>query len=442
MKTSAIAILLLFICAGAWALTTIGIGNDTWSLGLSENDDDLLTWSFNVTEQIQNVVAEVGIRAFTERGAVSNGRYFKERYDIFDVRAGSAFRFSIPEVDFSLQWRLGISITDNFGGEMFQNLLHKTIKLRSLELEYTKAKAAPSLLLSGSATHWFTENISTQVLLALEQRSTIGGIYGRAMLRLSTTGLLGYAGLDGAFWKGTQTLTSGLYAQAVSGLGMAYGFDLGFIVFDYRVNVLTRRGYGYIAIRPENMVRKTWNDTGWSLRFGKKSMTGGIGFGWERLSKDVLWFEVVLAQEYSSGYPDKGEGITDHYRMRRNYGIWQAGVGYALAFPIGVIRFNLLAGASRWTIDRMTNVDPENPLGSKRVAFRWFPAISAECDVAFLPEGFLVFGNASVSVDLLAGVSVFPGGLSRFLKADLMHGNWNEEHWLFPYVGIGIGFGI
>lgn len=171
-------------------------------------------------------------------------------------------------------------------------------------------------------------------------------------------------------------------------------------------------------------------------------MADGIRFNWARFSKRTGPVEVYCALDYSNAYQNKGEAITDHYRMRHNYGIWQIGIGYPARLPFGVMHMTILAGASRWSVDRMTNINPENAQGSSRVAYCWFPAFSLECDAALLPEGLLVLGNASISIDLLAGVSVFPGDLSKLLKEDLMHSEWDEDNWAFPYVGIGVGFGI
>lgn len=236
------------------AVTSLGIGNDALALGLSENDDDLLTWAFHLSEEKKGIVLDAAVRTFTERGAVIGAQHLKERYDILDIRAGYGFRVSIAPVLFETQLRAGVSIIGNFGGELFQNQHHRNINVPLVDLPYTEERfARPSLLLSGSATCDFNEGISTKVLLAAEQRATTGGLYGSAVLQLSTDGLSGYIGLDYALWKGNHTKTALIYADAVSGPGITLGYDLGFLTFNYRMNFLTRRGYGYMAVQPENM---------------------------------------------------------------------------------------------------------------------------------------------------------------------------------------------
>jgi len=425
----------------------VGLGNDMWSMGISENGDDLLTWSAYYSEDITEwSVIESDYFCFTNRGTGSGDRFESSRYDVLNIRYGVHVGFDTDyfPVYFGTKIAFGVSLSGNLGGQQIQNLIHSGLGIKRAVLEYKPAEigVCPAItadIFGGWSNGLFSINggfgFSSETNLRISTFHAEAGLHHR--------GVKGEFAAGWRFVSGTGTIAT-LYADAIKGFYFGFSYDLGFLSFNYTANPGTWRGYGKFTVDIGNLFDPTWEESVAAMRLSKQMMHGGTSFGVcnvRHMIADKL--SLGIRALYSSGFPNKGHADTETYRIMRNYGIWFAEVSYLIC-PDRSRWINydvsLDVGFSHWRIEKVTNVSPENS-GDSVLADEWFPAVGIDGSVLLFPDGFVVFGKTTVKIVLSVGIEWFPSRLESVLKKDMMHDNWKMTA-VVPYVGMGVQFGF
>lgn len=439
--------LMATVAAVAVCASVLSIGNDTWSMGLSENDDDLMTWSAGYTQDIgPGLSVHAGLSSFTDRGSGKGDDFHQGRYDIVDLGVCWGIDSSDwMDMPLSVYGRIsaGAALRGNFAGQYTQNVVHRLLGIPGVELPYPDRL---SVFPSGTVT----AGISVTPLTALTLCADVSGGYSLASpfagagisALLSFHGVKGGLSADYVWRRDCGDGICGLWARSITGFGLGFSYDLSFMSFGFRFNPSTGRGYGIFSFEPLRLFESTWERTDVCLRLYKTMMTGLIGFN----GTDVAWrlngwFSPSLRFLYSSGYPNRGQAISESYRMRRNYGIWM--VGGELRYQFGFVEISgaLHAGFSRWCVDRMMNIDPDPESENVRVADPACPCASVSAGLAFIPEGLVVAGPASVRLYVSGGCMFLTRSAGEALKSDLMHSGWSW-HAVDPFLGLGVEFGF
>ena len=423
----------------------MSIGNDTWSMGLSENDDDLLSWSASIMQPV-NANLNIGARflSFTDRGSLeSNGCFSTSRMDYIGLDFKYTFTFVHDELPlaFSGQIGFGVSGSGNFGGETMQNLIHKIAGIYKVQIPYFlnspefSFSSLTRIEMRYDILPWM--NLSGSILFSKDVLNTLK-VDGKVTMK--TSSVEEWLLLD---WivsgKNTRHLLN-LYSESITGPGFGFGFDFGVFGFSYRTNLKTQRGFGRFHVNIENLGPSTYQKTTRTIRL---AFTYFLGVDFSQIR--TTWrfadhFSLVLDNLYSSGYPMHGNAVTSSYRIRRNYGIWSSGVMFRYGF-MGIEPYaEMLLGVSHWTVDKMTNIDPERIEDNTRLYECWLPAASVSVGFTLLPEGFISIGPFTLRPDVFVGF-VWLQGIDEVLSKDCMHENY-ESHILEALFGLGVEIGF
>lgn len=446
MKKPLFVLLLTAVITAAVFPSVVRIGNDTWSMGLSENDDDLLTWSVGYE---QNTTGGISVSAdvfsFTDRGSGKGSDFSRSRYDMIEAFVSWGLDSSdVMDMPLSVYGKIsgGASLRGNLAGEYVQNFVHRFMGIPEVDLPYPEGVSVfPSGVVEAGLSYSFSP-------FSMKVSGSGGFRLGAPYAGASLSGVLEYHDVKGQvsvdyLWNGKgDCRISGLWAGNISGIGIGYGYDFGFMSFGFRFNPVSRRGYGLLSIEPERIFETTWRETSVSLRIYKALMTGMIGFnGTDVTWRMNGWFSPSVRFLYSSGYPDRGQAVTDSYRIRRNYGIWMAGGEFRYQFGFVEASAGIHAGLSRWCVDRMMNISPDPGSANERIADPVCPCACISAGISLMPDGFVVAGPASVKLYATGGCMFLTKETGIVLKKDLMHGDWSW-HVLDPFFGMGVELGF
>ncbi len=443
-KKLSIAVLLALLCLAPLCALVWGTGNDMFSMGLSENDDDQLTWSGFLSHDFGHYSVTAEILSFTDRGSHFDGRFSQGRFDLFDIfgSARTTFFTDYP-FTFTAEGSLGVSLFGNFGGEFGQNLIHRMFGLPGVELPYEEGYEFHPYVGADLLGRY---DISTMMNVFAGSSFKWDGRFRSLSFRLGTEATARDSGFGVFFdWKWVwhdHDVISRLQAEKETGLGLNMHLWCSFLSFDYRVNLLTGRGYGKYAFDILKLFEHTWKSSQIYYEYSFLLMGDGIMYDMVgvRVNASKL-LAVGMKVFYTGGYHPKGNAITDHWRIRRNYGGWLG--NFSIRHNFGWVEpyADLSVGISHWVIDKMTNIDPLGKDDPDRLANDWYPFLSVRAGVNLFPEGFLVLGSSTVRLDVFGGVMVFPKEFAQTLKKDMFHDDWTPTS-IIPYAGVGIVLGF
>lgn len=447
MRRLLATLLFAAVISAVVSASVLRIGNDTWSMGLSENDDDLLSWSVGYTQDAGNGISvSADIFSFTDRGSGKGEDFHKGRQDIAEICVcwglDSSDYMDMP-VSVSARISGGAALLGNLAGQTAQNMIHRFLGIPEVDLPYPGGLSVYPSASAQAGISWSFNGVAS-VGAELSGGYTLANPFAGAALKGTFTfhGVDGYVCADYVWRKQGEYRISGLWTANVRGVGIGFGYDFGFMTFSFRLNPATSRGYGVLAFDPLRFFESSWKSTEVCLRLYKAMMTGFIGFnGTDVVWRMNAWFSPSLRFLYSSGYPDRGQAVTDSYRMRHNYGIWMIGGEIRYQFGFVELSAGLHAGISRWCVDRMMNIDPDPGTCNERVASPVCPCASISVGVAIMPDGLVVAGPASVRLYVTGGCMLLTRKAGEALKKDLMHGGWTW-HALDPFLGLGVELGF
>lgn len=444
-KTVAFLIVILFASFCAYSLH-MGYGNDRWTLGLGENTDDLLTGSVHLRQGFNDFYASLDFLTITNRGTKEfDGVFRKGRTDVMNIAVAYAPKpLRVGDTNLFLKYEAatGLSIKGNLGSEFIQNLIHTVVGNPPLSLPVSgETKALPLIDLKAYGSLDFSDYIGLGLTASYHFDSS--GSQLNALLETKATyrGFSARIGVDYTrVWSSDWILQT--YAEAIDGFGIDFGLMAGkAISFSYRLNPVNGRCYGVIAVDTDGF-KPEWTESIARFVVSKEILSGvseATSLTMEHRLSD--FFDAGFELRYTSGFRNNRKANNDEFRISRNYSHWLVGISFHWNLGFVDPYLNLRGGLSAFRINKLTYINPESTDHSELLADKWFPTVSMELGIRFLPEGLIIVGPTSMRISLFCGIDWIPKDLEKTLVKDNLHDGWSQPPILMHY-GIGFVFGF
>lgn len=391
-----ISILLVPLLAGALSAddirVSIGTGNDKFSMGVSKNDDDWMTFDFPILVQAGPFSLEADAIAFTDRAAGT-------RYDQLSIDVSWAFIWNVFD-GIALRARpvLGLDYIGNLNLEVIQNWNHAQSGVKPVSLKYPD---------NGVMYHVF--GLKASLGYGFDDASDVS------------------LNLFPRYEKGSFSLDAGI---SVRYRGMKFGLaypwriqmavDAGIASFSYWKDLGSTFGYGTFVLDVMGFFRKsTWSHSDAVLSIGTEplqsfvflSNTLSVSIG-DKLSLTVL-------DRYTSGFPINKD-LDESERVQRNHTQLALGCSYEIFDFHGCKSYvGASGGLAVWQMDQIFTD------GRSRIVFDSLitPFACFRLGVNLIPEGLLRFDSTSVSVDVAVDFNYFfsPARITDYVLKDLYH---------------------
>ncbi|PKL13693.1 MAG: hypothetical protein CVV52_04865 [Spirochaetae bacterium HGW-Spirochaetae-8] len=387
------------------------VKNDSTTLGLSENPDDLRSYGTSISFSYYNGwFGDAQITGLTNR---SVGPSAEGRYDELDVSAGYAFRVMECSPNnafsFSIEPSLGLMVSGYLGLESVQNLWHNVITVPTVELQYDAGGTlifAPRFSLTGSLLYserapWFD---STDILFRLRSTVMFASGYewfanGTMEIGQQTTEMkylfigAGYAYRENLDGRPTHLVVS----DSEQGVMASFDARFGLLMMTYQWYLNSSHGFGGLGVDIGGNSTERWTAS-------DLVMTLSLRMPYEKLMTNVRYkVGPALSVFASNSYTMKL--LSPEQQVRENLSTWLVGFDYEfdnlhsrllvpfVALGAGFRRF-LLAGP---------NDNPDDVRAVLYDQLRFSSEFSA--GVRFLQRGEVQWGGISYGVELAAGVA-------------------------------------
>lgn len=425
ITTALLSLILLPLSA-----VVISTGNDGFSLGMAENNDDLLTGSLHLSQMIGSFEFSAEELVFTERAV-------KQRHDVVNIKASLPFLFKVADkITLSGSIGTGISMLGNFAGDDAQNAIHAAMRKDQTRFHYPKYIRVVPL---GEAEFLLRYLILRQASLRTDFRFRSDAAL--SALEFGIGAQAGYRSSE-VFVSLAETWTFPAYgfipaSRNLSGPSVRFGAEIGGFEFNYRLNLKDRTSYMILKADLDKISASSWpgSEAGFNV---SKTLLFSVDLFQDLVFRHELnrCFDLGLCWSYCSDYSYKNGANTDSHRTRKNYGLWLLMLSAKYKLQWAEPYLSLAAGVANFHVDLLT---PEGEdFVVERKAQATLPAASLGLGVRLLPEGFLISGNSTVRMDFHAGLMIIPGKVWDVLLADGSHSTRGNS--LFWYVGGGFDF--
>ncbi len=472
-------------------------GNDLFNYGISRNDDDQLSYSFDF-----QVEAPLWFMRFNANGITNRGwrdgwdmtdynkpfnpgaSVIRGRYDSLETVVGMKLRPIEDLFYIHLYPEVGFALVGNYGWEWGQNAIHRMMDIHEVQLPYDADVRNGSRLILGLRTNlgYKLLNYERTSLIAEVEASTknIMGfqsenqILGRISVSTKTHDLIGFhfGYMYAASLADETSYTQDLYLRYLNGLRVGFTIDTGILFLKYTATPYTNYGYGYIGFDAMGFFKpRTWKETDAFMGISNASFYGRfyhiISLGIP-LSRDFVF---MVKNSYLGGDPisPKEEAEADlskSIRFKRDYSFFALGVRYN--FPQLVYRYitpylELTAGLQKFVLYDLNNqLDDETieydeidtPSSIWDFLGNYFGLVSLEGGVSVLPENLVVFQDTSIQIELFGGVNmILGGGTDDITIYRYIHKLWEDPDYpplydmglaarFIPYYGFGVKLGF
>ncbi|MBR4120128.1 MAG: hypothetical protein IKT95_00045 [Spirochaetales bacterium] len=470
-------------------------GNDKFNYGITRNDDDQLSYSFDFMVESPLWYLRFNANGFTNRGwrdgwdmrdydkeYTPGARVVRGRYDSLETVAG--FKLRPVENDFYIHLypEIGFALVGNYGWEWGQNAVHRISGIHEVDLPYDNDGAKNvRLMLDGRVNigYKLLKLKRTSLIAEIEASTknimgfqTENQILGRISVSTQTHDLLGFHfGYTFASELGDYpSYTRDLYLQYLTGWKMGFTIDTGIIYLKYTGSLETGYGYGYMGFNVLGFFEpRSWDQTDAYLSFSKArfydSFYNYISVGIPLSDR----FSLVLKNAYLGGNPvnkkeEEGLDLTEYSRFKREYSSFAFGVRFNLpSFASDFITpyIELTAGMQIYKIFTLNNqlndevmdmYDIPNPSYLDNT-LHYYPLLSLEGGITVLPEELVVFQDTSIQIDLFGGFNYVFGGDTVDLTYYRYVNRWGEDISysledrgpavrFLPYFGFGLKLGF
>ena len=470
-------------------------GNDKFNHGITRNDDDQLSYSFDFQVEAPVWYARFNANGFTNRGwregwtlrdqeqpYVDGAEIHRGRFDSLETVVG--LKLDLLESDFyvHLYPEIGFALVGDYGWEWGQNAIHRMLHIHIVDLPYDNDGAKNVfLMLDGRLNigYKLANFARTSLILELEASTkNIMGfmsdslVLGRFSISTKTHDIIGvHFGYEFTSKLGDYpSYTRDLYLTDVSGWKVGFTIDTGIYFMKYTGSLETGYGYGYLGFDIMGFFEpRNWTRTDAWLSFSKARFYGSF-YNYLTIGVPVAdKLTIVLKNAYLGGNPidKKGEQSSDLNRVerfKREYSSVTAGLRYSLpSLANGYITpyIELSGGLQIYKIFMLLNqLDDdiismyENPTPSYLIDWGcYYGLLNLETGITVLPEDLLVFQDTSIQIDIFGGVNLVLGGNTNDVSLyRYIHKIWLDPEFpaydrgfaarVIPYFGIGAKFGF
>lgn len=436
MKKIASLIIMTLVCALAIAkaMVFIGTGNDKFTNGLSHNDDDYLSYSFNSEVLYNNWNIKLDVEAYTNRGLNSE---IHGRLD--EISLIGFYQFNIPLNEsflLSLSPIGGIGATGDFYLDKVQNFNHKIVNVDPVDLVYDWSHVFfhPVFGVEGELAFNFEEFL---IKLNASYKNTFE-LVAEKNIKLSTEFMdcldfsVGYTANENQ--SDSTTIDSSI--DKMNGLNIGLTIDFDPIYATWVMYPSSMYGFGTYGFNITSLFGKpTWRRTDLFYKLGISNFSDMelISTGVSIPYTDILSSTIEI--NYVSGFPENQEAAS--VRSQRNYALYTLGLDFRpfewLISPYA----SLKAGCGVFEIEHLSIPEVFPP----KVVF----VTDLRLGVDIMSEGLMIIGNSSLQLELYGGAKVIPSHaeLTEYLKNDKYHNYSDWKLKLFNwYFGCGLRIGL
>ena len=467
-------------------------GNDLFNYGISRNDDDQLSYSFDFQLEAPLWFLRFNANGITNRGwrdgwdmtdyakRFSPGAPVRRgRYDSLETAFGLKLRPLEEDLYIHIYPEIGLALTGDYGWEWGQNVIHRLMGIHEVTLPYDSAGEGNARMMLGLRMNlgYKIFNFQRTSLIAEVEASTKNimhfqsenQVLGRVSVSTKTHDLIGFhLGYMYAASLGDETsYTQDLCLRYLNGLRAGFTIDTGIVFLKYTGNPITNYGYGYLGFDLMGFFQpRNWERSDAFMRF---SSAGFYDRSYNIISVGIPFsdqFSFVIRNSYLGGDPvnpreEASVDLSMTERFKRDYSFFALGVRYEIPGLLGGyltpclelsaglqvfrlwILFNQMDDESIWAEVPSVMIDRNN----------YYGLLSLEGGFTVLPEELLVFGDTSVQIEAFGGLNVILGGSTWDISYyRYFHRYWTEDDYvledkgfasrLIPYFGAGIKLGF
>lgn len=469
-------------------------GNDMYSYGISRNDDDQLSYSFDLQVEAPLWHFKFDANGFTNRGwrdgwdvRNPNVRYtpgasvIRGRYDSLESVIGLKLRPVEDDFYVHIYPEVGFALVGDYGWEWGQNIIHRIANIHEVELPYDNDGAKHVFaMLNGRANvgyKLFRFPITSLIAeVEASTKNTLGYITENQVLaRLSvstkTHDILGvhFGYMYAASTGDVPSYTRDLYVRYVNGMRFGFTIDTGIVSLKYTSTMSSGYGYGYVGIDVMGFFRpKVWEHTDMYTRVANVSLydrtmhyisVGIPAFG---------HFDVIAKNSNAGGDPispkeEQTADLNKNERNKRDYSFTAFGLRYNFqSVANGNIApyIELTAGIQIFKLYELRNQVDDDVMESMGWVYpsrmwdlkNYFGLVNLEAGVTVLPDNAVIFGDTSLQLDFFGGMNMVIGGepaeiwfyryFDKIWEGSYYPTDWGFKTRLFPYFGLGVKFGF
>ena len=476
-------------------------GNDLFSYGITRNDDDQLSYSFDFKVEAPIWYMRWDLNGITNRGwrdGWDMRDYDKEfdegaeinrgRYDSIEGVVGLKLRPMEDKFYLHIYPEVGLALLGDYGWVWAQNMIHKIGNIHLVDLPYDNpGQKTARMMLNARVNAGYKLFGLSRTSLIVEAEASTKNILGfqsenyllaRVSVSTETHDIIGFhAGyMFASALTDSPTYTQDLYLRYLRGWSAGFTVDTGLIFIKYTGNLESHYGYGYMGVDAMGFFApRSWKETDAYLRFAKSSFYGHF---YNLLSVGIPvsgHLEVIVKNSYLGGEPlsPKEEAQADlnkDARLKQDYSFFTLGVRInAHGFLSDYVNpyLEVALGLQKFVVYILNNqvVDPEDMIGGYVPSAEFlyhdnepfdkiFGLVSIEAGIDILPESLVVFQDTSMQLEVFGGVNVIIGGntkeisLYRYINKfwETLDSKYLEDlGWkarFVPYYGFGVKFGF
>ena len=428
-------------------------GNDLFSYGITRNDDDQLSYSFDFQLEAPLWYTRFNANGITNRGwrdGWDMTDYTKKynpgalvnrgRYDSLETVVGLKLRPLEEDFYLHIYPEIGFALVGDYGWEWGQNVIHRMMNIHEVDLPYDSIGEKDVFMMLdcrvnfGFKIHSFERTnliaeieASTKNIIGFQSENQV---VGRISVSTETHDLVGFhAGyMYAASLAENTSYTQDLYLRYLNGWRVGFTIDTGILFLKYTGVPKTNYGYGYIGFDVMGFFReRKWERSDIFMSIANARFYGrsyhiielGIPVG------DKI--DIMIKNSYLGGDPvsPKEEAVEDLFkfeRFKRDYTFFSFGARYLLpelAWGYVTPYVELTAGLQRFRIYMLNNqvgdeymvfAAPSLDVSGSLDYDTYFGLLNLECGLTVLPENLVVFEDTSVQIELFGGLNMIIGG--------------------------------
>lgn len=426
------------LCASPVSLE-LGLGNDIWTFGISQNNDDGLSFSSHLTYNDTRFSTQLSYAGITNRGCKIGDEFVSGRYDIIALDfIYDDLQYDSENFVFTFKPSIGFSVAGNLGLDKVQNFVHISGELNTVSLPYEEGYIySPRLGFLSEVGYAFpfesksrsTLSLGVKYLSALMLASERYAYVNFAITSADKPVLnftFGYESIKGY----TSWSTQKLYHYIADGYYGSFNFRFGALAIDYKTFFKSRVGYCTYSCNLLSFANKSTfkeADLYYTVLFTMLLNKNYHESEFMKEIRDTNFYLGVANRYFSASHlksVDRETGAATSYCAKCMYAYDLKWLTPFVSLGLGFTNFSFVTYSDP-TSEHIYDID---------TAFTFSSDISI--GLKLLPETFLTWDNVAYSLLLKGGVVINPDeNVSRKYLSPYTP-SWPNFSFL-PYFSIG-----
>lgn len=431
ISLSLIIVLIIPLWANKIDRILLGTGNDMWTMGLSRNDDDQLSYSAFVLLEFKNAYISADFQGITNRGykngwqpgksTFSNEPLYSGRYDSIPISFGVNNTTYFDHLSLNTSLEIGLLLAGKLGLDFFQNNSHDVLRIHGVSLKYDTdnfngyfiTKTGNTLNLKIYGFDDTTLNIGAYFNYSLafhfQESISIGSGFYASKNNKNILGVqIGYQVASSFSALPTQQL----YAKYLNGAKTNFFFDTGLIFVSYEAYPNT--GYGYTKVAMNFLP----NDQG--FLWHKSDIYLGLGMSY--FMQNSLWtlrcrmplnpsISIFFENRNISGYAtdenaELKSNLSTDGRSKKGYNFFLLGIEYRLKQNLFEVYSNISIGIFNFKYYKLLNTISTSTIPYEDIGSGTLFATDFAVGTTLFPEDLIINGYSSYRLSIEAGATI------------------------------------